>query len=564
MTLTLAAPQPPPAKRPRLAVDGTDSGAATQLEPQPQNAADSDVDAAAEAPPAAAAYAGGAAAAAPAAGTEDGSAALQNVCPLPLRYLRGRSTGWQPSTAAVTLNVRLDGRIVPSAGGGARVSYSHIAVLDGFIDEPTRGALLGFLTRPAGTDAAADGGAAGGGAESAQGVAGAGAAGIAAHGGRAGGGNGGQSGEGAAGGRHAAVGTTRLTEGGGTTTGGGAAGGTAAAGTGAGAATSAGVADEVLPGDKWERRTADQAGLTPTWGVKVGMLRCLHCTCADQGAGSKHGQRRITTEGPLALPSSAGLIPILFLPRLRIPPVPGLLKTSQSSSSFSRMVSQEHVLMELATGELGAVQEVHARLLALYPEYDIAHMPSDLLQAGSPQRHGGGGGSTSGDADCDQFVANAAVHGDSFAWHIDADPVGVLRHCCNHGSEGSLCSDSCATQPCPSTRYPLLQQVHCTPSCSESKSSAGLPPVLHLISHPPVMQACRSRRGRRPLATTVMASRGGRCSSASSCTWTACGRGRTTARRCSWTLAPTSASSCGPSATAPSSWTRYSIRDFAF
>ncbi len=321
MTLPLAAPQPPPAKRPRLAADGTDSSAAAQLEPQPQNAADSNVDAAAEAAPAPAAYAGGAAAAAAAAGTKEGSAALQNVCPLPLRYLRGRSTDWQPSAAAVTLNVRLDGRIVPSAGGGARVSYSHIAVLDGFTDEPTRGALLGFLTRPAGTDAAADGGAAGGGAESAQGVAGADAAGIAAHGGRAGGGNGGQSGEGAAGQRRTAVGTTRLTEGGGTTT-----GGTAAAGTGAGAATAAEVADEVLPGDKWERRTADQAGLKPTWGVKVGVLRCLHCTCADQGAGSEHGQRRITTEGPLPLPSSAGLIPLLIRPCLRIPPVPGLLK----------------------------------------------------------------------------------------------------------------------------------------------------------------------------------------------------------------------------------------------
>jgi hypothetical protein len=24
--------------------------------------------------------------------------------------------------------------------------------------------------------------------------------------------------------------------------------------------------------------------------------------------------------------------------------------------------------------------------------------------------------------DCNQFVANAAVHGDSFSWHVDADP----------------------------------------------------------------------------------------------------------------------------------------------
>lgn len=134
---------------------------------------------------------------------------------------------------------------------------------------------------------------------------------------------------------------------------------------------------------------------------------------------------------------------------------------------------QEHVLRELARGELAAMQEVQARLLTLYPEYDIAHMASDLMQAAEPQpqpeagggAHGGGGNGGGGQdgcggegveeqqrqrqqqdvggggdrqswtADCDQFVANAAVAGDMFAWHIDADPVGafpnyvrLLRH----------------------------------------------------------------------------------------------------------------------------------------
>ena len=122
-----------------------------------------------------------------------------------------------------------------------------------------------------------------------------------------------------------------------------------------------------------------------------------------------------------------------------------------------------------------AVLEVHARLAALYPEYDIAHMPAELMQAGSlPQdeRPGGEGvcpargqhcqennvhaaaaeavqlrpGSNGrGDGGhtaprqgghqrqeqeqrepavfCAQFVGNAAVAGDQYSYHVDADPA---------------------------------------------------------------------------------------------------------------------------------------------
>ena len=95
---------------------------------------------------------------------------------------------------------------------------------------------------------------------------------------------------------------------------------------------------------------------------------------------------------------------------------------------------QEHVLRQLAGGELPAVQEVHARLLRLYDDVDVAHMPSDLVQ-GQPTKRAPSSSATAaaaddGDgerlADCDQFVANAAVAGDSFAWHIDADPAGAV------------------------------------------------------------------------------------------------------------------------------------------
>lgn len=139
---------------------------------------------------------------------------LPNQCPLPLRYLRGRATNWQPRDARPALNLRLDGRIVQSAAGGARISYSHVVVLDDFIDEATRAALLAFLTAPA------DSSKAGSMADSL----------------------------GAADGMEAAAEAGRRA----------AAGGAAAADE-----------EPPLPEAKWERRTADQAGLAATWGVKV-------------------------------------------------------------------------------------------------------------------------------------------------------------------------------------------------------------------------------------------------------------------------------------------------------
>jgi hypothetical protein len=129
----------------------------------------------------------------------------QNVCPLPLRYLRGRDTAWQAADAKPTLNVRLDGRIVQSAASGARIAYSHIVVLDDFIDETTRAELLAFLTAPA-----------------------AGSPGSAT--------------------AKAASASNTLQ----------------AAAEEGGADDAAG-----LPSDRWARQTADQSGLAATWGVKV-------------------------------------------------------------------------------------------------------------------------------------------------------------------------------------------------------------------------------------------------------------------------------------------------------
>ncbi len=115
------------------------------------------------------------------------------------------------------------------------------------------------------------------------------------------------------------------------------------------------------------------------------------------------------------------------------------------------------------------VTQVHARLAALYPEYDIAHMPADAIQGFPPGRElsqtpdpstprsacGPGPveacspradapcapealSNPTGSADrtdapgqvggapavrCAAFVGNAAAAGDAFAYHVDADPA---------------------------------------------------------------------------------------------------------------------------------------------
>ena len=239
---------------------------------------------------------------------------------LSLTPVKTHDSKWDPDTAQVTLNARLDARLVPQ-GSAMRLDYSHVVVLDNFFGEPERQALLNLLTAP-GWD-------------------------------------------------HS----------------------------------------EGPPTDKWERETADGAGLPKTWGLK------------------------------------------------------------------------DSVLCQLATSQLPAMQEVHTRLAKLYPNYKIAHMPSDMIQhshegvsaddpsslrtetaatqvSDSRQSHAdathlqpdaaqhdsqhqtnacmGHSPAAASDSidqqdnvssvqqtapvDCNQFVGNAAVYGDCYTWHVDADP----------------------------------------------------------------------------------------------------------------------------------------------
>ena len=73
--------------------------------------------------------------------------ALEALGGLAWRWLQTQPSSWTPGAVSPTLNLRLDGRIVPSAAvGGARVSFSHLVVLDGFFGEPERQEMMGFLT----------------------------------------------------------------------------------------------------------------------------------------------------------------------------------------------------------------------------------------------------------------------------------------------------------------------------------------------------------------------------------------------------------------------------------
>ena len=82
--------------------------------------------------------------------------------------------------------------------------------------------------------------------------------------------------------------------------------------------------------------------------------------------------------------------------------------------------STETALEEIA--ESAPVRAFLARVGALYPEYHVRTMPADALEpdgipgAMSAARDGG-------ESRVAVAVANAAVHGDDFKWHLDMDPA---------------------------------------------------------------------------------------------------------------------------------------------
>ena len=61
---------------------------------------------------------------------------------------------------------------------------------------------------------------------------------------------------------------------------------------------------------------------------------------------------------------------------------------------------------------------LQSRLAALYPEWDICHMPAAALwQEYDPDDEE--------DGPLSSFVGNAVMYGDSCQWHADADPASL-------------------------------------------------------------------------------------------------------------------------------------------
>lgn len=89
-------------------------------------------------------------------------------------------------------------------------------------------------------------------------------------------------------------------------------------------------------------------------------------------------------------------------------------KTADMAGGAATWGVKHHALQALASGQPPAVVEVQSRLQKLYPEYAIAHMPSTAIQGAAAEAAG---------ADCTAFLANAAVQGDHFQYHVDADPT---------------------------------------------------------------------------------------------------------------------------------------------
>ncbi|GLI63184.1 hypothetical protein VaNZ11_005954, partial [Volvox africanus] len=85
---------------------------------------------------------------------------------------------------------------------------------------------------------------------------------------------------------------------------------------------------------------------------------------------------------------------------------------------------QPHVLQALRDHPPPPVVALQSRIAALYPEYDICHMPADQISGeyGSDDDSGGVGTPLS------SFVGNAVMSGDPCAWHTDADPTTFPPH----------------------------------------------------------------------------------------------------------------------------------------
>ena len=228
-------------------------------------------------------------------------------------------------TAQVTLNARVDARLVPH-GNGMRLDYGHIVVLDNLIDEPQRKALLDLLTMP---DWDHSGGP---------------------------------------------------------------------------------------PTDKWERETADGAGLPKTWGLKDSILQQL-------AMGDLPAMQEVHTRLEKLYPDfTIAHMPSNMIQRSSTEPAlngdddgedaPGSPAHSDADSPLASALGCN----DLSDPQTDDMQQSSKHQLQTGKEQNQPQLHSSSASELTQAEH------QKPSVDCNQFVGNAAVYGDCYTWHVDADP----------------------------------------------------------------------------------------------------------------------------------------------
>lgn len=305
-----------------------------------------------------------------------------------MNEIQTHSSEWSPDNIAVALNARLDARLVPctTPKEGMRLSYSHVVVLDNFIGEEEREQLLSMLTKPDW--------------DHSQGP----------------------------------------------------------------------------PTDKWERETADGAGLPKTWGLGQQVL-------SDLAACQLPAMKEVHTRLAKLYPDYQ----IVHMPSELIQPAHQAAQTCDSQPDSAQTDGAEGAPTDKASKK-GACQGIAHKALrqtssaqsdeskahmhtcsrcstadqgrhspAPQPHHDTTglHTPCRAPQntddrdapPASQEVNNDDDASEDGQkVECNQFVGNAAVYGDCYTWHVDADPaafppspwVHTFGTYCN-GEPGEIC-----------------------------------------------------------------------------------------------------------------------------
>lgn len=176
------------------------------------------------------------------------------------------------------------------------------------------------------------------------------------------------------------------------------------------------------PTHKWERQTADGAGLPRTWGLRDEVLQQL----ADS---SSWAMKEVHSRLCKLYPD----VDIAHMPSEHIQADSSSRDTQSEHShpdtdSAQRLpghnaskLSQRDPPAEHSQSAMGA-----SDTLQHCPSEALAHAESDAGAPGHPASDAGAPGHVEiAGVHCDKFVGNAAVHGDDYTWHIDADPAAL-------------------------------------------------------------------------------------------------------------------------------------------